>query len=120
MNLLRESRAKAGITQKQLAEKAGVSNETIVRLERYASAPRPETTKKLADALGIPLGDLERDLAQGRRKKEQETRVSVETRWRDQDDRLMVEILRFTRKEVDSIERAQDLMVTLYECPGGY
>jgi transcriptional regulator with XRE-family HTH domain len=51
--LLRHRRM-AGLTQRQLAERAGVHHETVSRLERGAmtGSPGADTLRKLADALG--------------------------------------------------------------------
>ena len=59
---LRESRMKTrlkywrhrrAMTQHELAAAAGVSNQTIVNIERYGKEPIPTTVRKLAQALGI-------------------------------------------------------------------
>ena len=50
---LRAVRERAPMTQAELAEKAGVSRQAIVALERGYSEPHPTTTRKLAKALGV-------------------------------------------------------------------
>ena len=45
------------MTQTELAEKAGVNN-TIVRIERNQTEPRPPTIRKLAETLKIDPGEL--------------------------------------------------------------
>ena len=55
---LRECRERALLTQAELAEKAGVSEVTINRLENGRHAPRFSTVRKLAAALGVPPTDL--------------------------------------------------------------
>lgn len=52
-SLLRQLRAQAGMTQEQLAERAGVGARTIRRLENGKSNPRADTVKTLAEALDI-------------------------------------------------------------------
>ena len=53
-SLLRSYRRIAGITQEELAERAGVSADTISNLERdIAHTPRKETIRLLAEALGL-------------------------------------------------------------------
>ncbi|MCC6809178.1 MAG: helix-turn-helix transcriptional regulator [Deltaproteobacteria bacterium] len=48
----------AKLTQEQLAEKVGVTVETISRLERGASTPSVERLEAVAIVLGIELRDL--------------------------------------------------------------
>lgn len=54
MQGLKEYRTKAGLTQKQLAEKAGISRVTIANIERGSqSFIQSSTVIKLADALKV-------------------------------------------------------------------
>lgn len=46
------------LTQGQLAEKSGIGINTIVRIERNQTDPRPQTIGKLAEALGIDPSEL--------------------------------------------------------------
>jgi transcriptional regulator with XRE-family HTH domain len=50
---LRLQRLRRAFTQLELAQKAGVDQVTIVRLENGVTAPRPSTIRKLARALGM-------------------------------------------------------------------
>lgn len=50
-----ERRTESGITQKQLAEKSGVSQANISKIENGISIPSVATLKKLADALDYRL-----------------------------------------------------------------
>jgi transcriptional regulator with XRE-family HTH domain len=53
--LLRDYRSAAGMTQEELAERAGLSARTLRKLERGDShTPRKDTILLLADALGLP------------------------------------------------------------------
>ncbi|HEU0113378.1 MAG TPA: helix-turn-helix domain-containing protein, partial [Thermomicrobiales bacterium] len=53
-SLLRQRRLAAGLSQEQLAERAGLSARAISALERGQHAsPRPETVRLLVDALGL-------------------------------------------------------------------
>jgi transcriptional regulator with XRE-family HTH domain len=52
---LRALRLQRAMTQRELAERASVSETTIVRLEASSTAVRPSTVKKLARALGVPV-----------------------------------------------------------------
>src|SRR5438270_3075277 len=58
--LLRDHRRAAGLTQEELAERAGVSPRSISELERGgAHIPRRDTVTMLARALGLRGKDLE-------------------------------------------------------------
>jgi DNA-binding XRE family transcriptional regulator len=62
-NKLREARLTKHMTQRQLAQAAGLTNETVNRIER-ADEPRtvyPLTARKLADALGVRVADIRMD-----------------------------------------------------------
>lgn len=52
---LKLARARRGLTAKALAEQAGVSVDTIKRLEKGRNEPEPDTIKKLSGALGYPV-----------------------------------------------------------------
>jgi len=54
---LTELRINAGLTQRQLAKKAGISNTSLWKIERGGGAT-PPTLKKLADVLGVKAVDL--------------------------------------------------------------
>ncbi len=59
---LRRLRLGAGLTQIELAEKAGVSPDTVVRWEGgKGTRPHPGALSKLAKALGISPVDLLED-----------------------------------------------------------
>jgi transcriptional regulator with XRE-family HTH domain len=56
---LREERRRAALTQGELAERAGVGINTIVRIETgEISEPRVSTLRKLANALRVEARDL--------------------------------------------------------------
>ena len=52
------ARKALGITQEELAERAGVTSRTIQRLENAESTPRAFTLRKIADVLGLELSEL--------------------------------------------------------------
>ena len=56
---LRTLRKSAGLTQQQLADKAGFKSPAIVRYEAGRALPRPQAIEKLAAALGVPVADLD-------------------------------------------------------------
>ncbi len=53
--LLRRARARAGLTQRQLAQRAGIAQPTIARIEAGAADPRVETLERLLMACGESL-----------------------------------------------------------------
>jgi len=55
---LRFRREMAGLTQEELAARAGVSKNALGALERGASEPRPSTIRRLAEALGCQPEEL--------------------------------------------------------------
>jgi transcriptional regulator with XRE-family HTH domain len=55
---LRDLRFRAGLTQEELAQKAGTTQTTVARIERDAVQPEVTTIRKLAAALGKTPGDL--------------------------------------------------------------
>jgi transcriptional regulator with XRE-family HTH domain len=60
MTPLRVLRLNRGLTQAQLAERAGVSEFTVIRLERgQGKRPYPSTRQKLADALGVEIAAVD-------------------------------------------------------------
>src|SRR5215467_12363721 len=50
---LPQERRRAGLTQAQLAERAGIARTTIGKLEAGTQLPQPSTVERLAEALGI-------------------------------------------------------------------
>jgi len=58
-NKLRKLRFLNGeMTQEQLAEKAGVTRQTIIAIEGSKYAPSLELAFKIALAFGVPLGEV--------------------------------------------------------------
>jgi putative transcriptional regulator len=55
---LQEFREAAGLSKKELAERAGVTERTLFSIERGTHQPNVATASKIADALGIPFADL--------------------------------------------------------------
>jgi transcriptional regulator with XRE-family HTH domain len=55
---LRRLRRRAALSQQELAEKAGTTQETISRLERGHHAARGRTLRRLADALNVEPKEL--------------------------------------------------------------
>jgi putative transcriptional regulator len=46
------------MTQQELAEKAGVSRQTIIAIEAGKYSPSLELAFRIADAFGVKIGDL--------------------------------------------------------------
>jgi transcriptional regulator with XRE-family HTH domain len=60
---LRRLRLERGLSQRELADKAGMSQSTIVLLERRGRSERfhPSTVRKLSGALGVDTAELLED-----------------------------------------------------------
>ena len=57
MDKLVELRINEGLSQRELAQKANVSNQSVSKLERGGRV-RPATLKKIADVFGVKPTDL--------------------------------------------------------------
>ncbi len=58
-NNIRRLRFFAGeMTQQELAEKAGVSRQTVIAIEAGRYAPSLELAFRIADAFGVPIGEV--------------------------------------------------------------
>ncbi len=55
---LKEIRKAAGLTQEELAEKAGVSQAAVSRIEKMAESVTLRQLKQVAEALGVSPSDL--------------------------------------------------------------
>lgn len=55
---IKEIRKEKHLTQKELGEKLGVSYQMIAQYENGKRNPKPETLKKIADALEVPVSSL--------------------------------------------------------------
>ena len=58
MNRIREIREGKGVTQLALAREAKISQPYLHDLEKNARGARPETLERIADALGVQVGEL--------------------------------------------------------------
>jgi serine-type D-Ala-D-Ala carboxypeptidase/endopeptidase len=56
--VLRRERRRTGLTQEELAERAGVAVTTVSRIEEGVTAPRIPTLRKIAQALELQVRDL--------------------------------------------------------------
>ena len=55
---LKRVRTLRALTQAQLAEKAGITQATVVRIERNQQEPHMSTLRKLAEALNVDPAEL--------------------------------------------------------------
>ena len=55
---LKAKRLKLGLSQRELAEKAGVSTNTIGNIETNKGTPNLATYKKVCDALGVKVSSV--------------------------------------------------------------
>lgn len=55
---LKALRLTSGDSQRSLASRAGISYQAYGAIEQGKSQPLPSTVKKLADALGVPIGAI--------------------------------------------------------------
>ncbi|MHB1004079.1 MAG: helix-turn-helix domain-containing protein [Chloroflexota bacterium] len=56
--MIRTTRERKVLGQNELARKAGISINTLYRIEAGMHKPRPATIRKIAEALGIPPEEL--------------------------------------------------------------
>lgn len=63
---LKRVRRHAGLSLDALAAASGVDRVTIWKIETSQQVPRPATAKKLADAMGVQIADVD-ELANGER-----------------------------------------------------
>ena len=52
---IKEQRLLNALTQGDLAKRAGLTHETISRIEAGKNVPRPTNVRKIAEALGVPV-----------------------------------------------------------------
>ncbi|HRD64248.1 MAG TPA: helix-turn-helix transcriptional regulator, partial [Nocardioides sp.] len=76
--LLRRQREAAGLTQAELADRAGLGVRTVSNLERGVnSSPYPSTVRLLAEALELAPVELDALVAAARRRTEAPSRAPV-------------------------------------------
>lgn len=56
--LIKEARKRAGLTQKGLGERLGITYQTIAQWENDLRNPKLDTLQRIADALGVSFFDL--------------------------------------------------------------
>lgn len=55
---IKEARKKAGLTQKELGQRLGVTYQTLAQWENDHRNPKPETLERIAEALGVLMFEL--------------------------------------------------------------
>jgi transcriptional regulator with XRE-family HTH domain len=55
---IKKARKAAGVTQKELGKRMGVSDASIAQYESGERNPKYDTLQRIADALGVKVGDL--------------------------------------------------------------
>lgn len=55
---LKAARIAKGVTQAELAQRIGVTTQAISSFEKGTKAPKMETVKRIAEALGISVAEL--------------------------------------------------------------
>lgn len=100
---LRQLRQAAGLTQLQLAERAGVADATVSRIERgRIASPSMDFAEALADALGVPVVELF-----------EATKKIVPDGLRLCDRRLLAIIRDLDEAAVDDVARAVKLLLSV-------
>lgn len=66
-NQIRHLRSHHEMTQQELADRVGVTRQTIIAIEQDKYSPSLETAFKIAVVLGVPLGRCFQYEAQGKR-----------------------------------------------------
>ena len=57
-NRLKELREREGLTQSELAEKIGMTRQTIIAIERGKYSPTLDSAFLIADAFDVEIGDV--------------------------------------------------------------
>ncbi|OJY17173.1 MAG: hypothetical protein BGO98_13600 [Myxococcales bacterium 68-20] len=105
---LRQARIDAGLTQAELAERAGVADATLSRIERNRLVPSIELTTRIAAALGLSVDALlsgpTASLTKPRGLRRSETRLLATVR--DLDESVVDDINRGLRLIMAAARRA--------------
>lgn len=64
---IKRLRDAAGLRQKELADRAGIHTNTLLKIEKAKSEPDPETIEAIARALGVTVALIEEEAARGPR-----------------------------------------------------
>lgn len=99
--MLRHARRRAGLTQRQLAAKAGIPQETIARIEAGRTDPRVSTLDRLLEGCGFGLEHLPRlGIGIDRPQVTERLHIAVGDRLEHaiEEDRIMIEFRRNLRR----------------------
>ena len=100
-NRIYKYRKKAGLTQSELAEKAGLADRTFADIERGSSNMRVETLLKICDALRISPNDILYELSDEEKEGQETIYTLLETQEKEdqlQLTRILKEILALQKK----------------------
>jgi putative transcriptional regulator len=67
-NTIRELRADAGMTQQQLADRIGLTRQTVIAIEGDKYSPSLETAFRIALVFGVPLEQVFQYVANARKR----------------------------------------------------
>lgn len=91
-NKLKELRQAAGLSQRALAEKLSVSQQTVGKWETGGATPNPETLASIADVFGVTV-----DCLLGREPSPEDTLKFALFGDTDVDDEVLEEVRRFAQ-----------------------
>jgi putative transcriptional regulator len=66
-NQIKELRAERGMTQQDLADRVGVTRQTVIAIEQDKYSPSLETAFKVAIELGVPIEQCFQYVPRGKR-----------------------------------------------------
>ena len=58
-------RTQKGLSQRQLSERSGIAGSYLSRIENRRLEPRPKTLRRIAQALGVSMGDIFQERSEG-------------------------------------------------------
>jgi len=96
---IKENRKKLGLTQSELAEKAGISTNFVAMIELKHKFPTPETLERLSEALDINAYELFT------------TSVSPDNVIKKLHEDILVDMGKYHQKIIDDLERIIDRAV---------
>jgi transcriptional regulator with XRE-family HTH domain len=99
---VRNARLQAGLTQADLAERADMADATLSRIERNRLVPSVQLTKRIADALGVPVDALLNAKAP----------KPARSQLRPAESRLLALVRDMDDTAVDDVSRALKLLLT--------
>lgn len=113
-DLVRASRIERGMTQTELAEAVGMSQRWLSNLETgNIDMPRPDTMRRLSDALALPLADLYVAAGRAKTKAEAERIAELQGAASADDLRLLERISRLTPNDRRTVESIVDRLLTV-------